>query len=144
MTMRVDNQTELAVALNAVKKQADVMLSLGKVVEVSCVEVKKTRTIQQNKYLFELYQHLLDFYSETGFMIDELDKRVKFITKDLLHEYLKARFDVKTTTKMSTQDFSLFVDKIQNEWIEQSGGQYEYLMPTVDLVKQGYYGRGIE
>ena len=142
--MRVDNLTELAVGLNAIKKQAEVLLSLGKVVEVSCVEVKKTRTIQQNKYLVELYQHVLDFYSETGFMIDELDKRVKFITKDLLHEYLKARFDVRTTTKMSTQDFSLFVDKIQNEWIEQSGGQYEYFMPTVDLVKLGYHERGIE
>ena len=142
--MRVDNLTELAVGLNAVKKQAEVLLSLGKVVEIGCVEAKKTRTIQQNKYLFELYHHLLDFYSETGFMIDELDKRVRFITKDLLHEYLKARFDVKTTTRMSTKDFSEFVDKIQNEWIEQSGGQYEYFMPTEDLVKQGYYGRGIE
>lgn len=142
--MRVDNLTELAVGLNAIKKQAEVLLSLGKVVEIGCAELKKTRTLQQNKYLFELYHHLLDFYSETGFMIDGLDKRVKFITKDLLHEYLKARFDVRTTTKMSTQDFSLFVDKIQNEWIEQSGGQYEYFMPTEDLVKMGYHERGIE
>jgi hypothetical protein len=142
--MRVDNLTELAVGLNAIKKQAEVLLSLGKVVEIGCVESKRTRTMQQNKYLFELYRHLLDFYAETGFMIDELNKRVRFITKDLLHEYLKARFDVKTTTRMSTKDFSEFVDKIQNEWIEQSGGQYEYFMPTEDLVKQGYYGRDIQ
>ena len=142
--MRVDNLTELAVGLNAIKKQAEVLLSLGRVVEIGCVESKKTRTMQQNKYLFELYRHLLDFYAETGFMIDELNKRVRFITKDLLHEYLKARFDVKTTTRMSTKDFSEFVDKIQNEWIEQSGGQYEYFMPTEDLVKQGYYGRDIQ
>lgn len=138
--MRISDNTELMVGLNAVRKQAEVLLSLGKVVDVCCTEIKKTRTIQQNKYLFELYQHLLDFYAETGFMIDELNKKVKFITKDLLHEYLKARFDVKTTTKMTTQAFTEYIDKIQNEWIQQSEGEYEYFFPTVDLVKLGYKG----
>ena len=141
--MKITSKEELYVGINAIKRQAEVLLSLGKVVDVSCVEVKKTRTIQQNKYLFELYQHLIDFYNDTGFMIDGLNERVKFINKDLLHEYLKARFDVKTTTRMSTQAFSEFIDKIQGEWINQSGGEYEYFFPTVDLIKLGYYGRGI-
>lgn len=64
-------------------------------------------------------------------MIDGL--RFKFYTKDFLHEYLKARFDVGTTTKMTTQQFTEFVDNIQNEWMEQSEGEYEYFFPCEKL-----------
>lgn len=140
--MRIYRIEDLDKAVCLLKRQAETLLKSSKPVDMCCVEVKKRRTLQQNNYLFELYQHLLDFYQETGFMIDGLEKKVKFITKDLLHEYLKARFDIKTTTKLSTVDFTEYVDKIQNEWIEQSGGEYEYFFPTIDLTKMGYFERG--
>lgn len=136
--MRIYRLTDLSKALDMIRNQATKSLESDKPVDVCCVEVKKIRTIQQNKYLFELYTNLLDFYHQTGFMIDGLNKQVKFINKDLLHEYIKARFDVKTTTKMTTKEFAEFVDTIQNEWIEQSVGEYEYFFPTVDLIKLGH------
>ena len=129
--MKIYRLDDLENSLKLVEKQASTILESGKPVDVCCSVVKKKRTNQQNRYLFKLYEHLLDFYKQTGFMIDGL--RFKFYTKDFLHEYLKARFDVGTTTKMTTQQFTEFVDAIQNEWMTQSGGEYEYFFPYEKL-----------
>lgn len=129
--MKIYRLDDLGNSLKLVEKQARTILESGKPVDVCCSVVKKKRTNQQNRYLFKLYEHLLDFYKQTGFMIDGL--RFKFYTKDFLHEYLKARFDVGTTTKMTTQQFTEFVDAIQNEWMTQSGGEYEYFFPYEKL-----------
>lgn len=114
-----------------IKDQTKRLIESGKPVEVCCKVITKTRTNQQNKYLFALYEHLLAFHNETGFMIDGLN--FKFYTREFLHEYLKARFDVKTTTKLSTTAFTEFVDKIQNEWMLQSEGMYDYFFPYEQL-----------
>jgi hypothetical protein len=129
--MKIYRLDDLENCLWLVEKQAITILESGKPVDVCCSVVKKHRTNQQNRYLFKLYEHLLEFYEQTGFMIDGL--RFKFYTKDFLHEYLKARFDVGTTTKMTTEEFTNFVDKIQNEWMTQSGGEYEYFFPYEKL-----------
>ena len=129
--MKIYRLDDLENCLRLVEKQAITILESGKPVDVCCSVVKKHRTNQQNRYLFKLYEHLLDFYKQTGFMIDGL--RFKFYTKDFLHEYLKARFDVGTTTKMNTQQFTEFVDNIQNEWMEQTSGEYEYFFPYEKL-----------
>ena len=129
--MKIYRLDDLENSLRLVEKQARTILESGKPVDVCCSVVKKHRTNQQNRYLFKLYEHLLEFYEQTGFMIDGL--RFKFYTKDFLHEYLKARFDVGTTTKMTTQQFTEFVDAIQNEWMTQSGGEYEYFFPYEKL-----------
>ena len=129
--MKIYRLDDLGNSLKLVEKQARTILESGKPVDVCCSVVKKHRTNQQNRYLFKLYEHLLEFYEQTGFMIDGL--RFKFYTKDFLHEYLKARFDVGTTTKMTTEQFTNFVDKIQNEWMLQSGGEYEYFFPYEKL-----------
>lgn len=142
--MRVYGLDGLNDVLGFIGMQAYEILMSGKFVDISCAVARDKRTSQQNKYLFELYTHLVDFYNDTGFVIDEIDKNVKFITKDFLHEYLKARFDVKTTTKMSKEKFSEYVDKIQSEWITQSHGEYEYFIPTVDILKSGYDERSIQ
>lgn len=131
--MRIYRLDDLGNSLKLVEKQARTILESGKPVDVCCSVVKKHRTNQQNRYLFKLYEHLLEFYEQTGFMIDGL--RFKFYTKDFLHEYLKARFDVGTTTKMTTEEFTNFVDKIQNEWMTQSGGEYEYFFPYEKLTE---------
>ena len=129
--MKIYRLTDLEQGMSLLKRQAETLLLAGKPVDVCCTVIKKHRTNQQNRYLFKLYEHLLEFYEQTGFMIDGL--RFKFYTKDFLHEYLKARFDVGTTTKMTTEKFTEFVDKIQNEWMTQSGGEYEYFFPYEKL-----------
>ena len=138
--MRIYRLDDLGNSLKLVEKQARTILESGKPVDVCCSVVKKHRTNQQNRYLFKLYEHLLEFYEQTGFMIDGL--RFKFYTKDFLHEYLKARFDVGTTTKMTTEEFTNFVDKIQNEWMTQSGVEYEYFFPYEKLTEYEQYLMG--
>lgn len=129
--MRFNRLEDLEVGISLIKEQTKRLLESGKPVDVCCKVVVNQRTNQQNKYLFALYGHLLAFYNDTGFMIDGL--KFKFYTREFLHEYLKARFDVKTTTKLSTKAFTEYVDKIQNEWITQSMGEYEYFFPFEKL-----------
>ncbi len=94
------------------------------------VEIKnhvRTRSTEQNRYLFAIYKHIVEFWRETGFAPDGL--RLRFITSDFLHEYFKARFDLKTTTKMSTAEFMNYTDGIQNLMIEQTKGAYDPIYP---------------
>ena len=67
--------------------------------------------------------------NSSQFGIDIEVKKVRFLNSDLLHEYFKARFDVKTTTKMTTADFSTYTDSIQLLMTEQSGGEYQPIYP---------------
>lgn len=87
----------------------------------------KNRTLEQNKYLYAIYKHIVEFCDQTGFMPDNLN--IKFINSDFLHEYFKARFDVKTTTKMSTIEFTEYTDKIQLLMINQTNGIYDPIYP---------------
>ncbi len=87
----------------------------------------KTRSIEQNRYLWGIYKHIVEFWNETGFVPDGL--KLRFITSDFLHEYFKARFDLKTTTKMSTAEFMNYTDGIQQLMLEQTKGVYEPIYP---------------
>lgn len=91
---------------------------------------KKKRTLPQNDYMWAIYKHIKEFYEETGFTPDDI--KVKFINENFLHEYFKARFDVKTTTKMSTTEFSRYVDSIQLLMTEQSKGRYQPIYPDIE------------
>lgn len=99
--------------------------SLG--IDVEIKPHRKKRTLPQNDFLWAIYQHIVDFWNETGFTPDNI--QVRFINSDFLHEYFKARFDVKTTTKMTTSDFSNYVDKIQLLMTEQTSGEYQPIYP---------------
>ena len=93
-------------------------------------QVRK-RSLPQNSYLWQIYSHIVEFWQDTGFQPDDLN--LKFINSDFLHAYFKARFDVKTTTKMTTVEFSEYTDKIQNLMVEQSRGEYEPIYPDQPL-----------
>ena len=89
------------------------------------IEIKKhshPRSLKQNKYLWAIYKHIVEFWESTGFIVDNLPLR--FVTSDFLHEYFKNRFDHRTTTKMTTAEFMNYTDSIQNLIIEQSKGEY--------------------
>lgn len=88
----------------------------------------RNRTLEQNKYLYAIYKHIVEFHQEHDtFMIDNLP--LKFISSDFLHAYFKARFDIKTTTKMSTIEFTEYTDKIQLLMINQTNGIYDPIYP---------------
>ena len=88
----------------------------------------RNRTLEQNRYLYAIYKHIVEFHQEHDkFMIDDLP--LKFVTKDFLHAYFKLRFDVKTTKAMSTKELAEYVDKIQFLMINQTNGIYDPIYP---------------
>jgi hypothetical protein len=94
------------------------------------IDVKKTqrnRTTEQNRYLFAIYKHIVEFYNQTGFIPDNLP--INGINSDFLHQYFKARFDVKETKNMNTVDFCGYTDKIQLLMSEQTKGEYDPIYP---------------
>lgn len=98
------------------------------------IEVKpqvRKRSLEQNSYLWGIYSHIVEFWNETGFVPDDL--KVRFINSDFLHEYFKARFDIKTTTKLTTGEFCEYTDKIQQLMTEQSRGEYQPIYPDQPL-----------
>lgn len=94
------------------------------------IDVKKTqrnRTTEQNRYLFAIYKHIVEFYNQTGFIPDNLP--INGINSDFLHQYFKARFDIKETKNMNTVDFCGYTDKIQLLMTEQTKGEYDPIYP---------------
>jgi hypothetical protein len=94
------------------------------------IDVKKAqrnRTTEQNRYLFAIYRHIVEFYEQTGFIPDNLP--INGINSDFLHQYFKARFDVKETKNMNTVDFCGYTDKIQLLMTEQTKGEYDPIYP---------------
>lgn len=55
--------------------------------------------------------------------------KLRFLSSEFLHEYFKARFDLKTTTKLSTAEFMNYTDSIQNLMLEQTFGHYDPIYP---------------
>ena len=94
------------------------------------IDVKKTqrnRTTEQNRYLFAIYKHIVEFYNQTGFIPDNLP--INGINSDFLHQYFKARFDVKETKNMNTVEFCQYTDNIQLLMTEQTKGEYDPIYP---------------
>lgn len=114
--------------LQFIRPKIEQLLSSSKYGITICVSPQvRRRSIEQNRYLWGIYSHIVQFFSDTGFIPDALN--VKFINSDFLHAYFKARFDVKETKKMSTADFCKYCDQIQQLMIEQSHGEYDPIYP---------------
>ena len=88
---------------------------------------KKKRTIDQNSYMWAIFDHIVKFNHATGFIPDSLN--LNFITADFLHEYFKARFDVKQTKDMDYDTHWDFCQQIQQLMIEQTKGEYDPIYP---------------
>ena len=114
--------------LNMIKPKLEAVINGAQYgVDVDIKKHTRKRSLEQNAYLWGIYGHIVKFYDDTGFVPDNLP--VKFINSDFLHEYFKSRFDIKTTTKMSTAEFASYTDKIQHLMLEQTGGEYDPIYP---------------
>lgn len=91
----------------------------------------RRRSLEQNSYLWSVYSNIVKFWESTGFMPDGL--KLNYINSDFLHEYFKARFDIKSTTKLTTAEFCEYTDKIQHLMTEQSKGNYDPIYPDQPL-----------
>lgn len=122
-----NKKEKLEYIFDLAKKQAEALLDAGKGVDVIIREHIHKRTLEQNNYLFAVYRHIQDFYTETGFVIDGL--AINFLTVDFLHEYFKARYGIRKTSKLSTGEMVKYIDGIQNEMVLQTGGEYQAIIP---------------
>lgn len=130
-----NNFNKLEYTFNLAKKQAIALLEANKGVDVIVREHTHKRTLEQNNYLFAVYRHIQDFYTETGFIIDGLE--LNFLTVDFLHEYLKARYGIRKTSKLSTKEMVKYIDDIQNEMVLQTEGEYQAIIPP-DRFLEGF------
>lgn len=95
------------------------------------VDIKKyqrNRTNEQNRYLWAIYKHIAQYHIDNPkFKIDDLP--VRFVNSKFLHEYLKARFDIEETKKLTTVEFCQYTDNIQLLMTEQTKGNYDPIYP---------------
>jgi DNA-binding transcriptional regulator WhiA len=114
--------------LEFIKPKVTALLKESKYgISIDIKKNQKTRTTKQNDYMWAVYKNIVSFYEKTGFIPDEL--KVNRISKEFLHYYFKARFDVVETKKLSTTEFCEYIDKIQLLMNEQTKGEYEPIYP---------------
>lgn len=122
--------------LTVIRPKIEALLSSSKYGITICINSQvRRRSLEQNRYLWGIYAHIVDFYHETGFIPDAL--KVNYINSEFLHEYFKARFDVKETKKLSTADFCRYTDSIQQLMTEQTKGAYDPIYPEQPLSEYG-------
>jgi len=93
------------------------------------IEVKehiRRRTDRQNAFYFEVLAHICDFSRKTGYMPDKI--KLPYVDNSMLHAFFKCRFNIRTTTKLTTGEFTEYIDQIQNLVCEQSNGDYDPLI----------------
>lgn len=109
--------------------QAKSIISFGKEVKMTCEIYRKKRSMKQNRYMWAVFENISNFYKDTGFMPDNLEKRLKFFNKDIAKTWYCAKFGIMHTSLLNTKEMVEFLDKVQFEMIEQSSGEYQPIYP---------------
>jgi hypothetical protein len=95
--------------------------------DIEICQHKKQRTYRQNQFLAAIIDHIVRFCQETGHCVDGLSSHA--MRADLLREWFKGKYSVRTTTKLSTKEFAEYCDHIQQDMVEQTRGEYEPIIP---------------
>ena len=120
------SDTPLPQINNWVATQLGAVLPVAKNgVDIEIKPHKQMRSNEQNRFLMVLMQHIVKFYHETGFMPEGCKKWM--MRTDIQKEYWKDRFGIDHTAKLSTKEFSEFIDGIQRELIEETSGEWEII-----------------
>lgn len=101
-------------------------------IDVVVAPHKKIRTVRQNRYMMEVCANIVRFYHDTGFLPHGCMRReMKTLGQK---EFWKDYFGVLETHKLSTRELGEFVDKIQAEMVQQTGGEYQPIVPDSDYL----------
>jgi hypothetical protein len=128
--MIIKDKQQLIDWIDRFKTQAEVMLEYNPI-KIEFEVYRQTRTLQQNKYMWSVFQHIADFYQETGFMPDRLEKNLKFFNKDVAKVWFSAKYDIHHTSTTNTKEMVDFIDSVQNDMIQQTKGEYEPIYPEI-------------
>lgn len=141
--MYIKDTTELRDKFTMLYEQAKHLIVGGAI----DVEVKKhvhKRSNAQNSYYHLMCQEVAKFLDTAGLSYGEYN--IPY-TGELLHELNKKLFGVKTTTKLSKEDFCDYMTRMIQFWQEKTN--WEWMpseLPESYLIKQGYtsdYTRGV-
>lgn len=116
-------QTQLSI-VNSIAKNG---------IDVEVKPHKQIRSNEQNRFLMVVLRELVHFYHETGYMPPECKKW--HMRVDILKEYWKDRFGIEHTSKLSTKEFTDFIDGIQRELVEDTCGEWEILTTDSAYLK---------
>lgn len=134
-----DIDTVFAIARTTI----ELMLQSGKVVSVDVCEKKSKRSLGQNSYYWLHNGWVADCLNDAGCTYGEFELP---FTPDTIHEIQKKVFGVKTTTKMTWQEFKDYIFRITVFWQERTNGEYQPKeLPDSWLSAHGYtkeYMRG--
>lgn len=94
---------------------------------------KHPRSNEQNRFLMVIMGAVVKFYHETGFMPDGC--KAWMMRTDIQKEYWKARFGIVSTAKLSTAEFTQFIDNIQRQLVEETQGEWEIITTDSAYLK---------
>lgn len=127
--MIIRTKEELKLYLDRAVVQAEAMLGFGKPVKITVELAKKLRSKEQNRFMWAVFQHIADFYLDTGFMPDGLQSKIQFFNKDVAKTWFSAKYGYKHTSLLNTKDMSEFLEAVQRDMLEQSQGEYTPIYP---------------
>ena len=131
--MIIHNLEELEEFIRRLRQQAELTLVYNPLkVEVKIYQ--KTRSLEQNRYMWAVFQHIADFYQETGFMPDNLNNSLKFFNKDVAKIWFCAKYDVPHTSSENTKQMVDFIDAVQADMIQQTKGEYQPIYPEILII----------
>lgn len=126
--MIIRNKQELTEWIERFKTQAEVMLEFNPV-KVDFGVYRKQRSLEQNRYMWAVFENIAMFYFNTGFMPDNLHNSLKFFNKDIAKMWFCAKYDIKHTSGINTKEMVDFIDRVQQDMVEQTKGEYVPIIP---------------
>ena len=134
--MYIAKAEHLKSSLNALYKQALMILSNGNAVDVEVKKHEDNRTSEQNAYYWLINRQIADFLDKSGLSYGEY--QIPY-TKDIIHDINKKVFAVKTTTKLSIGKFCDFMNRVLMFWQEKTHGAFQVSeLPENYLERKGY------
>lgn len=97
---------------------------------------KKLRTLEQNSYWWKIMDHIHKFSEDTGWKPRGLEN-LQWLSSDFLHLFFKSIYGIKSTRKLSTKEFYELTNKLQNDMLTTTHGEYEPIIPP-DKFLQHY------
>lgn len=101
-------------------------------IDVTVKKHAKIRSVRQNRYLMEVCANIVRFYQDTGFLPQDCRKREMTTTGQ--KTYWKDVLGVPETHTLTTKEMCDFIDRIQAEMIQQTGGEYQPIIPEDDYL----------
>lgn len=140
--MYIKDNTELKAKFTMLYEQAKHLLEVG-AVDVEIKKHKQIRSREQNNYYHLICGEVAKFLDSAGLSYGEFN--IPY-TGELLHELNKKLFGVKTTTKLSKEEFCEYMTRVIQFWQERTN--WEWMpseLPETYLLKRGFtsdYSRG--